>query len=74
MLINEREKVVIENLQNPKALIDLTTDDVYENLEDYNPRKKRRVLMVFDDMIADMEFEKQINSYSHWIVFKRKKT
>ena len=65
MLINEREKVVIENLQNPKALIDLTTDDVYENLEDYNPRKKRRVLMVFDDMIADMEFEKQINSYSH---------
>ena len=65
MLINEREKVVIENLQNPKALIDLTTDDVYENLEDYNPRKKRRVLMVFDDMIADMEFKKQINSYSH---------
>ena len=65
MLINEREKVVIENLQNPKALIDLTTDDVYENLEDYNPRKKRRVSMVFDDMIADMEFEKQINSYSH---------
>ena len=65
MLINEREKVVIENLQNPKALIDLSTDDVYENLENYNPRKKRRVLMVFDDMIADMEFEKQINSYSH---------
>ena len=64
MLINEREKVVIENLQNPKAFIDLTTD-VYENLEDYNPTKKRRVLMVFDDMIADMEFKKQINSYSH---------
>ena len=61
MLINEREKVVIEN---PKAFIDLTTD-VYENLEDYNPTKKRRVLMVFDDMIADMEFKKQINSYSH---------
>ena len=29
-------------------------DDIYENLEDYNAAKKRRVLLVFDDMIADM--------------------
>ena len=28
--------------------------DVYKNIEDYNPDKKRRVLMVFDDIIADM--------------------
>ena len=28
--------------------------DVYKNIEDYNPRKKRKVLMVFDDLIADM--------------------
>ena len=27
-------------------------DDVYENLEDYNLTKKRKVLIVFDDMIA----------------------
>ena len=27
--------------------------DVYENIEDYNPIKKRKVLIVFDDMIAD---------------------
>ena len=37
-------------------------DDLYENLEDYNPTKKRRVLIVFDDMIADMESNKKIKS------------
>ena len=28
--------------------------DVYKNIEDYNPDKKRKVLIVFDDMIANM--------------------
>ena len=28
--------------------------DVYKNIEDYNPIKKRKVLIIFDDMIADM--------------------
>ena len=57
MLINGREKVGIENLINPKAFTDYTQsiDDVYENLEDYNPTKKRRKLIVFDDMKADMK-------------------
>ena len=65
MLINGREKVGIENLKNPKAFIDYsqTIDDVYENLEDYNPTKKRRVLIVFDDMIADMEYNKKLSPY-----------
>ena len=67
MLINGREKVGIKNLKNPKAFIDYSKqiEDVYENLKDYNPTKKRRVLIVFDDMIADMESSKKIKSYSH---------
>ena len=28
--------------------------DVYKNIEEYNPGKKRKVLIVFDDMIANM--------------------
>ena len=32
---------------------------VYENLEDYNPIKERKVLVVFDDMIVDMEPNKK---------------
>ena len=64
MLIKGRERAGIENLKNPKAFVDYsqTIDDVYENLEDYNPTKKRRVLIVFDDMIADMESNKKLSS------------
>ena len=35
--------------------------DVYKNIEDYNPDKKRKVLIVFDDMIADMVNNKKLN-------------
>ena len=65
LLINGREKIRIETLKNPKAFIDYsqTTDDACENLEDHNQTKKRRVLMVFNKMIADMESNKKIKSY-----------
>ena len=36
--------------------------DVCKNIEDYNPDKKRKVLMVFDDMIADRINNKKLNS------------
>ena len=53
MLINGREKAGITKVKKSKRF-----DDVCESLEDYNPTKNRRVLMVFDDMIADMESNK----------------
>ena len=28
--------------------------DIYRNIEEYNPNKKRKILIVFDDMIADI--------------------
>ena len=57
----EEKKVVIEILKNPKVLIDYlqTVDDVYENMKDYNPTRKKRVLIVFDDMTADVESKKK---------------
>ena len=63
MLINVREKVGNEILKNLEPFIDYSQiiDNVYENLQDYNPTKKRRVLMVFDDMIADMELNKKLS-------------
>ena len=63
MLINIKEKLGIKKLKNPKAFIDYsqTTDGVYENLEDYNPTKKRKVLTAFDAMIADMEGNKKLS-------------
>ena len=36
--------------------------DVYKNIKDYNPGKKRKVLIVFDDMIADMINNKKLDS------------
>ena len=35
--------------------------DVYKNIEQYNLEKKPKVLTVFDDMIADMIFNKKLN-------------
>ena len=35
--------------------------DVYKNIEDYSPGKKRKIIMVFDDMIADMINNKKLN-------------
>ena len=35
--------------------------DVYKNIEDYYPGKKRKTLIVFDDMIADMINDKKLN-------------
>ena len=37
------------------------TQDVYKNIEDYNPIKKRKMLIVFDDMIADMISNNKLN-------------
>ena len=39
--------------------------DSYKNIEDYNPKKNRKVLIVFDDMIADMINNKKVKSNSN---------
>ena len=63
LLINGREKVWIKKLNNPKAFINYlqTADGVYKNLEEFNPTKKWRALIVFDDMIADKESYKKVS-------------
>ena len=37
-------------------------DDVYENIDDYNPNRKRKILIVFDDMIADIMTNKKFQA------------
>ena len=36
-------------------------EDVYKNIENYNQGKERKILIVFDDMIADMINNKKLN-------------
>ena len=47
--------------------------DVYKNIEDYNPIKKRKVLIVFDDMIADMINNNKLNSIVTELFIRGKK-
>ena len=35
-------------------------DNIYKNIEEYNPNKKRKILIVFDDMIAEMLSNKKL--------------
>ena len=37
-------------------------DDVYENINDYNPNRRRKILIVFDDMIADIMTNKKFQA------------
>ena len=62
-LINKRKKVGLNHFNDPKAFMEYSNDmqDVYKNIEDYNPIKKHKILIVFDDMIADMINNNKLN-------------
>ena len=55
-LIKKRENSGKKRLNDSSAFIGCsnTMDDVYENIDDYNPSRKRIFLVVFDDMIAEI--------------------
>ena len=63
-LINIREKVGIDHFDDPKAFIEYSNDmrDVYKNINYYNPDKENKILIVFDDMIADMINNRRLDS------------
>ena len=63
-MIKKHEDAGIKHLNNPNAFIKCsnTMDDVYENINDYNPIRKRKKLIVFDDMIADIMTNKRFQA------------
>ena len=63
-LIKMREKVDIDYHNDPRADIEYSNDmrDVYKNINYYNPDKEKRILIVFNDMIADMIHNKKLDS------------
>ena len=54
----------INHVNDSKAFIEYSNDmcDVYKNINYYNPDKENKILIVFDDMIADMIHNKKLNS------------
>ena len=65
LLIQKREKAGLKNLKDPTAFIKYSSakDDIYENMEDYNKKRKRKVLIVFDDMISHVMSNKKPQDY-----------
>ena len=63
-LIKKREDARIKNLDDPSAFIEYsnTMDDVYKNIDVYNPKRKRKNLIVLDDMIADIMTNKRFQA------------
>ena len=55
-LIKKREDVGIKHLNNPNAFIECsnTMNGVYDNTNDYNSNRRKKILIVFDDLIADI--------------------
>ena len=55
-LINKKEGVGINHFNDPKAFIEYSNDmfDIYKNIDEYILVKEKKILIVFDDMIADM--------------------
>ena len=63
-LIKKREDAGIKHLNNPNAFIECsnTMDDVYDNINDYNSNRRRKILIVFDDVIADIMTNKKFQA------------
>ena len=63
-LIKKLEDVGIKHVTNPNAFVECsnTMDDVYQNIDDYNSGRRIKVLIVFDEMIADIMNNKKFQA------------
>ena len=71
VLIKKRENAGIKHFNDPNAFIECsnTMGDVYENINDYNPSRKRKKLIIFDDMIADFMTNKKFQAITIFHLF-----
>ena len=71
-LIKKREDAGIKHLDNPNpnAFIECSMDVVYKNIDEYNPSRKRKILIVFDDMIADIISNKKFQAVVNELFFR----
>ena len=74
-LIKKWENAGIKHLIDPNAFIECsnTMNDVYQNINDYNPNRKRKFLIVFDDMIAEIMSNKKFQDVIKESFIRRRK-
>ena len=75
LLIKKREDVGTNHFNDPNAFINCsnTMDDVYGNIDDYNPSRKRKILIAFDDMIVDIMHNKKFQAIIKELFIRCKK-
>ena len=63
MLIKKRESAGLEHFNNSEDFTEYSNDmnGIYKNIEEYNLHEKHRILIVFDETMADMLSIKKIN-------------
>ena len=69
-LIRNCENAGIKHLNDSKVFIECsnTMNDVYEKIDNYNPNRKRKILIAFDDMIADIMTNKKFQSIKIYLL------
>ena len=74
-LINKREQAGIKNLNEPKGSIEYSSDmdDVLDNINNYNKNRDQKVLIVFDEMIADIEYNKNFKRIIKELFYRARK-
>ena len=74
-LTNKIESIGLKYFNGSKAFIQYSNDmqNVYKNIDEYNPDKKAKIIIVFDDMIADMIYNKKLNSIVTKLFIKGRK-
>ena len=74
-LINKREQAGIKNLNDPHAFIEYSDDmdDVIDDINNYNKNRDNKVLIVFDYMIADIEYNKSFKRIIKELFYRARK-
>ena len=74
-MINKRESVSINHFNDPKTFIEYSNNmhDVYKNINEYNPDKENKILIVSDDIIADMIHNEKLNSINSELFIRGRK-
>ena len=74
-LINKREQAGIKNLNDPHAFIEYSEDmdDVLDDINNYNKNRGKKVLIVFDDMFADIEYNKKFKRIIKELFYRARK-
>ena len=75
LLFNKRENTGLKYFNDSKTFTEFSNDmdDIYKSIEECNPNKKRKILIVFDEMISDMLSIKKLNPIVTELIIRGRK-